>query len=196
MVASLAKLSVKEGGEEAARRLHRYLTAGENGTVPAYEITVVHGLVVRERFSLDGDAYLAPYRDARAEFDLPEEPEPLSKESIPDAAVLVRSLGYGPGVAPNGDGDGLPDVQVAYRFPADYRVNLWSWFDDSKLLVDLLAIVTQAPLLSRRFTSDSRSGSRRSIRTSPSELRPLAASSPTCGLDGGTSCPRAMQPPS
>ena len=35
LVASLAKLSVKEGGEEAARRLHRYLAAGANGTVPA-----------------------------------------------------------------------------------------------------------------------------------------------------------------
>ena len=37
LVSCLAKLSIKEGGEEAARRLHRYLTAGANGTVPAYE---------------------------------------------------------------------------------------------------------------------------------------------------------------
>ena len=41
LVSCLAKLSVKEGGEETARRLHRYLTAGVNGTVPAYEITDV-----------------------------------------------------------------------------------------------------------------------------------------------------------
>ena len=37
LVSCLAKLSVKEGGEEAARRLHRYLTAGANATVPANE---------------------------------------------------------------------------------------------------------------------------------------------------------------
>ena len=52
LVSSLAKLSVKEGGEEAARRLHRYLTAGENASIPAHEITVFHGLVVAERINL------------------------------------------------------------------------------------------------------------------------------------------------
>ena len=93
----------KEGGEEAARRLHRYLAAGANGTVPAYEITVIHGLVVKTLFNLDAGAYLAPYGDARAEFGLPDEPEPLSQTSFPDAAVLVRGLEYGPGVAPPGD---------------------------------------------------------------------------------------------
>ena len=61
LVARLAKLSIKEGGEEAARRLQRYLTAGANGTVPAYEITVIHGLVVKTRFNLGAGAYLAPY---------------------------------------------------------------------------------------------------------------------------------------
>ena len=151
LVASLAKLSVKEGGEEAARRLHRYLAAGANGTVPAYEITVIHGLVVKTRFNLDAGAYLAPYGDARAEFGLPDEPEPLSQTSFPDAAVLVRGLEYGPGVAPPGDYADLPDVQVAYRFPADYRVDLEQWFVDSKLLVDLLSIATRVPLLSRTF---------------------------------------------
>ena len=149
LVSYLAKLSVKEGGEEAARRLHRYLTAGANGTVPAYEITVIHGLGVKTRFNLDAGAYLAPYADARAEFGLPDEPEPLSKTSFPDATVLVRGLEYGPGVVPPGDFDGLPDVQVAYRFPADYRVDLEHWFVDSKLLVDLLSIATRVPLLSR-----------------------------------------------
>ena len=149
LVARLAKLSVKEGGEEAARRLHCYLTAGANGTVPAYEITVIHGLVVKTRFNLDDGAYLAPYADARAEFGLPDEPEPMPKTSHPDAAVLVRSLEYGPGVAPTDDGAGLPDVQVAYRFPADYRVDLEGWWDDRKLLVDLFSIAKRVPLLSR-----------------------------------------------
>lgn len=149
LVGGLAKLSVKEGGEKAARRLHRYLTAGANGAVPTHEITVIHGLAVKTRFKLDAGAYLAPYRDASAEFGLPDEPEPLSKTSHPDAAVLVRSLEYGPGVAPPDDGAGLPDVQVAYRFPTNYLVDLEGWFDDSKLIVDLLSISTQTPLLSR-----------------------------------------------
>ena len=149
IVARLAKLSIKEGCKEAARRLHRYLTAGANETIPAYEITVIHGLIVKTRFNLDAGAYLAPYADARAEFGLPDEPEPLSQTSFPDAAVLVRGLEYGPGVVPPGDFDGLPDVLVAYRFPADYRVNLERWFVDSKLLVDLVSIATRVPLLSR-----------------------------------------------
>ena len=149
LVSCLAKLSVKEGGEEAARRLHRYLTAGANGAIPACEITVIHGLVVKTRFNLDAGAYLVPYGDARAEFGLPDEPEPMSKTSYPDAAVLVRSLEYGPGVAPTNDDAALDDVQVSYRFPVEYRVDLESWFGDSKLLVDLLSIAKRVPLLSR-----------------------------------------------
>ena len=62
LVARLAKLSVKEGGEEAARRLHRYLTAGANGTVPAYEITVIHGMVVKTRFNLRRRRLPSPVR--------------------------------------------------------------------------------------------------------------------------------------
>ena len=150
LVACLARLSVKEGGAEAAWRLHRYLTAGASGTLPAYEIAVVHGLVVKERFNLDAGAYLAPYEDARAEFGLPEEPEPLSKRGFPAAAVLVRSLEYGPGVAPPDDDDAdLAAVRIAYRFPAAYRVDLESWFEGSKRLLDLLSIARGVPLLSR-----------------------------------------------
>ena len=149
LVSSLAKLSVKEGGEEAARRLHRYLTAGANATVPASEVTVLYGLVVKRRFNLHAGAYLAPYGEARAEFGLPDEPEPLSETSYPDAAVLVRGLEYGPCVAPPDGGAGLPHVQVAYRFPTDYQIDLEGWFDDSKLLVDLLSIAARVPLLSR-----------------------------------------------
>ena len=128
--------------------MHRYLTAGANGTVPAHEITVVHGLVVKNRINLGGGAYVAPYGDARAEFGLPDEPEQLSKANIPEAAVLVRSLEYGPGVAPLDDDYDLPVVQISYRFPSDHRIDLESWFDE-KLVVELLSIATRFPLLSR-----------------------------------------------
>ena len=51
LVANLAKLSVREGAKEAAQRLHRYLTADANGTIPAHEITVIHGLALKEPVS-------------------------------------------------------------------------------------------------------------------------------------------------
>ena len=149
LVTCLAKLSVKEGGEEAARRWHRYLTAGANRTIPCYEITVIHGLVVKARFNLDTGAYVAPYGDARAEFGLPDEPEPFPRTSLPDAAVLVRTLEYGPGVVSPNDLTYPPDLQVRYRFPVNYQVDLEGWWDDSKLLVDLFSIARRVPLLSR-----------------------------------------------
>ena len=149
VVSYLAKLSVKEGGGEAAGRFHRYLVAATNRCVPAKEITVFHGLVVGRRVDLDRGAYLAPYEFARREFDLPDESEPFPKKSYPNAAVLVRDLECGPGIGMFEDGPGLPDVQIDYRFPTDYRIDLEAWFEDSKLLVDLLSIATSVPLLSR-----------------------------------------------
>lgn len=149
VIGCLAKLSVKEGGEEAARRWHHFLAAGANRTVPACEITVIHGLVVNTRFNLCAGAYLAPYGDARAEFGLPDEPEPFPKTNLPDAAVLVRTLEYGPAVVPPDDLTYPPDLQVTYRFPADYQVDLEDWWVDSKLLIDLLSIAKRVPLLSR-----------------------------------------------
>ena len=149
LVSHLAKLSVKEGGAEAARRLHRILSAGANACVPAYETIVFHGLFVKRRIDLGNGAYLAPYEHARSEFGLPEEPEPWPKSSHPNAAVIVRSLSYGPCVAPSDDGPGFPQMQIAYRFPTNYQIDLESWFNDSKLLVDLLSIAARVPLLSR-----------------------------------------------
>ena len=143
LVLSLAKLSVKEGGQEAARRLNRFVTALANGAVPAHECTVV-----QTRFDLAPGAYLAPYGEARAEFDLPDEPEPFPETGLPDAAVLVRGIEYGSSVAPFNDDAGLPNVRVAYCFPGDYEVDFERWFDDSKLLVDLLSIAKRVPLLS------------------------------------------------
>ena len=147
-MSDLAKLSVKEGGEEAALRLHRFLTAGANASIPAHEITVFHGLVVKERINLGTGAYLAPYEHARVNFDLPEESEPWPNTSHPNAAVIVRSLCYGPCIAPPDD-DSDYQMQVAYRFPADYRIDLKNWYHDSKMLVDLLSIAARVPLLSR-----------------------------------------------
>ena len=149
-VSDLAKLSVKEGGEEAARRVHRYLTAAATAKVPAHEITVFYGLIVAERVDLGRGAYVAPYEHARAEFDLPDETEPFPKTSF-RTAVLVRGLRYGPGVASLDDDRerGPPHVQVAYEFPTEYQIDLERWFYASKLLVDLLSIAARVPLLAR-----------------------------------------------
>ena len=153
LVKCLAKLSVKEGGEGAARRLHRFLTVAANACIPADEIIVVHGLIVEERVDLGNGAYLAPYEHARIEFDLPDEPERFQQTPTPNAAVLVRSLDFGPGIGPPEEDPGLPAVQVGYRFPTDYRIDLETWFDDAKFLVDVLSIAVRAPLLSRtRYT--------------------------------------------
>ena len=151
LVSCLAKLSVKEGGEEAARRLHEFLTAAANARIPADEIIVVHGLIVEGRVDLGSGAYLAPYEDARIEFDLPGEPEPFQEKPTPNAAALVRSLAFGPaiGVAENDTGLADVDVQVKYCFPTDYRIDLERWFEDTKFLVDLLSVAARTPLLSR-----------------------------------------------
>ena len=148
LVNCLANLSVNEGGEEAARRLHRYLTASVNACIPADEIIVVHGLIVAERVDLGRGAYLVPYEDARIEFDLPEEPKPFQKTTTQNAAALVRRLEFGPGIGPTKDSD-LADTQVRYHFPTDYRIDLERWFYDAKFLVDMLSIAGRAPLLSR-----------------------------------------------
>ena len=149
LVSSLAKLSVKEGGEEAAGRMHRYLVAATNNRVPATEITVFHGLAVEHCVDLERGAYLAPYELARREFNLPDEPEPFPEKSYPNAAVLVRGLTYGPAIGRVEEGPGLPNMQIDFRFPTNYRIGLEAWFEDSKQLIDLLSIAADVPLLSR-----------------------------------------------
>lgn len=149
LVKCLAKLAVKEGGKETARRLHRFLTAMADGSVPADEIIVFHGLTVPERVDLGRAAYLAPYGYARTTFGLPEEPEPFPETSTPDAAVLVRSVQCGPSVQSRHDGPGLPPTQASYRFPLDYRMSLEDWFRDAKFIVALLSIAARTPVLSR-----------------------------------------------
>ncbi len=63
--------------------------------------------------------------------------------------MLVRSLEYGPGVAATDDDAALDNVQASYQFPVEYRVDLESWFGDTKLLIDLLLIAKEVPLPSR-----------------------------------------------
>ena len=110
------------------------------GRVPATELNVVHGLVVPERYDLRNGAYVAPYDCARRRFDLPDDSERHAEKSHPDAAVLVRGLEYGPALREANDEPCLRDLPVTYRIPTRCRIDLAPWFDDSKLMVDLLSI--------------------------------------------------------
>ena len=161
LVSHLAKRAMKDSGEQAAQLLHRYLTAGAEANLPAYEIALLHGLKLDRRFDLGSEAYLAPYEDAKATYGLPDEPAKWLNDAGRNprpvsTAVLVRSLRWGPGVAPPpDDGDFSAKScracapKVKYRFPGDYEINLANRFpDDSKVLVDLLSIVTRSPLVS------------------------------------------------
>ncbi|MDE2703849.1 MAG: hypothetical protein OXI35_02195, partial [Gemmatimonadota bacterium] len=94
LVSHLAKRVMKDSGEQAAQLLHRYLTAGAEANLPAYEITLLHGLKLDRRFDLGSEAYLAPYEDAKATYGLPDEPEKWlngagRKPSRSPTAVLV-----------------------------------------------------------------------------------------------------------
>ena len=158
LVSHLAKRAMQDSGEQAAKLLHRYLTAGADANLPAYEITLLHGLKLDRRFDLGSEAYLAPYEDAKATYDLPDEPEKWldAGRSNLSTTALVRGLRWGPGVAPPPNGDNLSSKsrracapKVKYRFPGDYEIDLANRFaDDNKVLVDLLSIATRSPLFS------------------------------------------------
>ena len=70
---------MKDSGEQAAQLLHRYLTDGAEANLPAYEISLLHGLKLDQRFDLGRDAYLAPYADAKATYGLPDEPAEIAR---------------------------------------------------------------------------------------------------------------------
>ena len=157
LVAHLAKRAMQDSGEQAAQLLHRYLTAGAEANLPAYEITLLHGLQLNRRFDLGNEAYLTPYEDAKAAFDLPDQPQQWHRSNRPvSTTALVRGLSWGPGVAPPpDDGDSSNKsrracaLKVKYRFPGDYEINLSDRLpDDDKVLVDLLSIATRSPLIS------------------------------------------------
>ena len=165
LVAHLAKRAMKDSAEQAAKLLHRYLTAGADTNLPAYEITLLYGLKLNRRFDLGNDAYLAPYEDVKEIFDLPDQPEkwlndagrnPNRSNRPVSTTVLVRGLRWGPGVAPPPNGSDSSNnsrqvcaPKVKYRFPGDYEITLADRFpDDNKVLVDLLSIATRSPLVS------------------------------------------------
>ena len=161
LVSHLAKRAMQDSGEQAAQLLHRYLTAGADTNLPAYEITLLHGLRLARRFDLGCEAYLAPYEDAKATYDLPDESEKWLNDSKRSprpvsTTVLVRGLRWGPGVAPPPDDGDFSNKsrracapKVKYRFPGDYETDLADRLpDDGKVLVDLLSIATRRPLIS------------------------------------------------
>ena len=104
LISHLAKRAMKDSGEQAAKLLHRYLMAGEDASLPAYEITLLHGLKLDRRFDLGSEAYLAPYEDAKAMYGLPDEPEkwlndadhnPSRSNRPVSLTALVRGLRWG-----------------------------------------------------------------------------------------------------
>lgn len=154
LIAHLAKRAMKDGGEQAAQLLHRYLMAGADADLPAHEITLLHGLKLDRRFDLGREAYLAPYEEAKATYGLPDRLNGAVHRPGSTTA-LVRGLRWGPGVAPpphEGDSSNKPRrsraPKVKYRFPGDYELDLAGRFaDDNKVLVDLLSIATRSPLI-------------------------------------------------
>ena len=64
-------------------------------------------------------------------------------------------------------GPGMPHVQVTYEFPTEYHVDLERWFDDSKLLVDLLSIAARLRCLQVRVSHLAKSNRVYSDRRDP-----------------------------
>ncbi|MCY3827611.1 MAG: HEPN domain-containing protein [Rhodospirillaceae bacterium] len=156
--ANLARSSLKLGGERVATLLHRFLVAGRNTRLHAHEITVLHGLITGGRIELGTGAYLAPYEAAAQRFDLPEDPEPRLAGRIrqlgasgrpPARSVLVRPLGWGPGVARCGcPGGNEYRPNIRYRFPGEHGVDSWDrFFRNHEMLVQLLSVAMESKLV-------------------------------------------------
>ena len=158
LIANLAKVAVRDGGESAARCFHNFLVAADGAGVPGYEIIVIHGLDLDRRFELGHGAFLAPYRSVRKRFDLPEEdsawfefdrPESRREASAVAAAAFVRRMRYRPGIHPGMLGEGWPEQVVSFEFPDAYEVSSEDWPSDSRMLADLLSVSLGVPLLCR-----------------------------------------------
>ena len=160
LIANLAKVAVRDGGESAARCFHNFLVAADaDGTgVPGYEIIVIHGLDLDRRFELGHGAFLVPYRAVRKRFDLPEEdsgefsfdrPESKREVSVIAPAALVRRIKYRPGIHPGMVGTVWPEQAVSSEFPDAYEVAGEEWPSASRMLSELLSVSLGVPLLCR-----------------------------------------------
>ena len=161
LVEHLARLSVQEDGTYAAKLLNDFLAAGAKAELPGSEIVILHGLRVERHLDLGRGAYLAPYREVKEEFDLPDEPEDwftrirwprLPSSPAGSACALVRSFVWGPGILIPGDGpDGsnkADGTKVRYSFPRDCEANSHRYSEEPFLLVALLSIKLKWPLVS------------------------------------------------
>ena len=157
LAGGLAKLSVKEGGEYSAGILHRYLSAGAQGKIPAHEITVIHGLDLDRELDLGAGARLAPYSQVKTAFELPDEdsyefsfdrPDTARRQADLKPAVLIRKLRYGPGIHAD-SGELVLPVRASYVFPSEYEIGMEEWWDDRRLLADVLSVSARVPLLCR-----------------------------------------------
>ena len=164
IVAHLAKLSARAGGEHAAARLHGFLVAGQHTRLPAHELTILYGLKLGGPVSLGPGAYLANYNSARRRFRLDEDPDHWLRRGThgPDThpgrmthessrSVLVRKINWGPAAAPcycSAD-DHYPFSKLRYRFPDDHVVDsLVNMFEERDMLLKLLSIAAESKLVS------------------------------------------------
>ena len=163
LIAILAKLSVKVGGERAATMLHRFIVAGEGLRLHAHEITVLHGLKLEEPVPLGQGAYLASYDAVRKRFGLPEDPESWLRRSnegldlhpgrlthASSRAVLVRHVSWGPAIEPCHCSTGSESsLKLRYRFPDDHCVEpVADVFEERETLLQLLSIAVGSKLVS------------------------------------------------
>ena len=141
----LSKAAMKRDGQYAAGVLRDYLTFSEEGRLPGYEVALFRGLEVDRRFDIGEGSFIAPY-DELVQDGLLNEPRHLPDENFPDyhkmgAVGLVRSLTWGPGIAPAMTGATLfaeRAPQVSFNFMQDR--------DGLGIAFDVLSIVTRCPL--------------------------------------------------
>ena len=156
LISNLAKLSVRTSTRHAARRLHRFLVLGKCTLLPAYEITLLHGLHVSERMALGGKAYLAPYDAVRRRFGLEEDPEhwltrgrskPHSLSDEPTVSALVRRFAWGASYELGVDSNG--SKYLRYWHPEDHRIgDVIAKFREREQLIKILSVVMETKLVS------------------------------------------------
>lgn len=156
LITSLAKLSVRTSGRHAATRLHRFLVLGRCTLLPAYEITLLHGLGVTRQIDLGGKAYLAPYEEVRTQFGLEEDPEhwlthsgwhPHSLSDDQSTTAFVRRFSWGTNFQLGIDSH--ESQYLRYWHPADHKVSsLSAMFHEREMLTKILSVVMETKLVS------------------------------------------------